>query len=247
VCELSLRSRSGNAGRVALSFALLLSMCFSPGAIAQGCSKQTYAEALRLFGAIYPELTGRKMRLDFVAHPYLESDTLPLGFDIGISELRPTPPAQEQTSEADRVGHLNAHFQFDAKDHRIISIVASGSFVESERQENLNGLVDAHPDWSVAQMTEALLSAGARFGPDQKDALIAEFPVDKLEPMVGKIQITSTKFTFRGNNEPPFFAVMDWTIYFRATTSGRKDDYFVSIEPFSGKITMLGRRGRAPK
>jgi len=40
---------------------------------------------------------------------------------------------------------------------------------------------------------------------------------------------------------------MDWTIHFRATTSGCKDHYFVSIELFSGKTTMLGRRSRAPK
>lgn len=187
-------------------------------------------------------MAGQRIQLDFESHPYLESDDFPLAFDIGISEVPPVPPAPNQRSEADRVGHLGAHFQFDVKDHRVTSIFADGSLVESEKQQALNKLIDANPQWTEAQMTEALLAAGAKFGPNEKARISARLPVDKLEPMVGKIRIASTEFTFRGNSKEPYFAIMNWTIHFRATTGKHHDEYFISIEPFEGKIVSLGRR-----
>jgi hypothetical protein len=188
------------------------------------------------------ELTGRTIRLDFESHPSLQSDEFPLNFDISISELRPLPPAQDRGSEADKVGHLGARFQFDGKDCRILSIFASGSFLESDKHNKLNKLVDAHPDWSEAQTTSALRAAGGKFGPNGNNEVVASFHADMLEPVLGKIQIVSTKFTFRGNREPPFYAIMERTIYFQAISGDRQDEYFVSIEPFGARITSLGRR-----
>jgi hypothetical protein len=209
---------------------------------AQACPEGNYGAAIRLFRALYPELVDRHVQLDFASHTRLDSDDFPRVFDLSISDLKPLPPAQDQTSEADRVGHLGVRFQFDAIDHRILSIFASGEYVGGEKHEKLNQVVDAHPEWSEAQMAEALLSTGAKFGPNEKTAIATRLPVSKLEPIVGKIQITSIEFTFRGNREAPHFAVMNWTIHFRTIAGKHHDEYSISIEPFGGKIVSLSRR-----
>lgn len=187
-------------------------------------------------------MTKQGVVLDFDSHPYLESDDFPTRFDIAISEVPPISPTQNRISEADRVGHLGARFEFDARDHSFVSLFASGLFVNSDKQEDLNKLVDSHPEWSETQVTEALVSAGAKFGPGEKVKLLAGFPAQNLEQVVGKIHITSSEFTFRGNKTPPFYAVMQWTLNFQATIGGHSDEYFTLVEPFGGRVTMLGRR-----
>jgi hypothetical protein len=133
------------------------------------------------------------------------------------------------------------HFEFDLRDNRIDHIFSSGSFLNGEKQEALIKLVDEHPDWDEAKMTDALIDAGAKFGPNQKQALVAQLPTKRLEPLIGRIEVQSVQFQFRQNNEPPRYASLAWTIHFRATTAGKSNDYFISMEPFGGKVVMFGR------
>ncbi len=210
----------------------------------QECSDKSYLEAIRLVRALYPELAGKGIILDFASRPHLDSDNFPAVFDLAVSETPPSPlpPGTYEESDADRVGHLGARFQFDATDRRFISMEASGSLVATERQNVLNKLVEEHPEWTEAQMTDALLSSGAIFGPGQRERVLAKFPASQLEPILGKIQIVSAQFDFRGNKEPPFYPIMHWTVYFRAATKGRNHGYFAWIEPFSGKVVGVGAR-----
>jgi len=115
-------------------------------------------------------------------------------------------------------------------------------FLNDEKQHALTRLVDEHPEWSDAQMTDALSAAGAKFGPNQEETLLARLPLKELESILGKIEMSPAKFTFRGNSEPPFYAVMDCLIRFHATKSGRHDEYTMSVEPFGGKVVTFGRR-----
>jgi hypothetical protein len=91
-------------------------------------------------------------------------------------------------------------------------------------------------------MTDALSQAGAKFGPDRKEALLARFPVKELEPILGKIEMDVAQFEFRGNASPPHYAMMKWLIRFRSKSNGKRDEYAVSLEPFDGKVIAFGRR-----
>ena len=224
---------------------LFLFLCvFVCRVTSQGCSDKCYREAVRLTRALYPELTGRGVMLDFLSRPYLDSDSFPTTFDLAVSETPHSPPTPgtHEASDADRVGHLGLRFQFDARNHHLVSMFASGSLAATERQNALNKLVEGHPEWTEAQMTDAALSSGAIFGPNRKEEILAKFPKTELEPILGKISIVSAEFDFRGNREPPFYPVMRWTVFFRAESKGRTDGYFAWIEPFSGRVVCLGGR-----
>ena len=204
----------------------------------------TYTAAIRLMRAFYPELSGKGINVDVKALYPFDADGPLLSFYVQVSASDQTgriafPP---YPSSADRVGQLSAHFQFDGRDRRIFSIFANGPFLNSEKQKAVTKLVDEHPEWSEAQMTAALSTAGAKFGPNQKEDLLARFPLKELEPILGKIEMGPAEFTFRGNTEPPHYAVMDWSIRFRASKNGKSDEYTMSVEPFGGKVVSFGRR-----
>jgi hypothetical protein len=196
--------------------------------------------------ALYPELEGKGiMMTSFASFPF-ESGEEANYLQISISEVHPTEPIRNSSnpnpSSADEVGHLTTQFVFDARDRQVFSIMSFGSFVHSEKQQALTEQVDKHPDWSEAEMTRALSAAGAQFAPNRKEALLANIPFKKLEPLTGKIENQSIEFTFRINPEPPYVAVMDWSVRFRATKDGTRAEYTMSIEPFDGKVISFGRR-----
>jgi len=207
-----------------------------------------YTTAIQLMRALYPELQDKDVTVQVGALQPFEADGPPAVFNIWISEVRPTEPVKTSPnlSSAERVGHLSVHFEFDPRDNRIDHIFSSGSFLNGEKQEALAKLVDEHPDWDEAKMTDALLAAGAKFGPNQKQSLLAQLPTKRLEPLIGRIEVQSVQFQFRQNNEPPRYASLEWTIHFRATTVGESDEYFMSLEPFGGKVVMFGRALEVP-
>jgi len=212
----------------------------------QDCRDDTYTSAIRLMRILYPELSGRGVFMDVQAQYPFEADGPLLSFYISVSASdqmgRIVAAPLPNPSSAEKVGHLSAHFQFDGRDQRILHLVASGALLNSEKEQALTKLVDDHPDWSETRMTDALSSAGAKFGPGQRDAILARFPFKDLESMLGKIEDKSAEFTFRGNREAPYYAVMEWTVRFQTIRNGRKTEYTASLEPFDGRVVSLGRR-----
>src|SRR5882762_6337973 len=132
-----------------------------------------YTTAIQLMRALYPELQDKDVTVQVGALQPFEADGPPAVFNIWISEVRPTEPVKTSPnlSSAERVGHLSVHFEFDPRDNRIDHIFSSGSFLNGEKQEALAKLVDEHPDWDEAKITDALLAAGAKFGPNQTVSL----------------------------------------------------------------------------
>jgi hypothetical protein len=123
----------------------------------------------------YPELSGKGINVNVDARSPLEADGPLLAFYIQVSAsdqsvVSPNP----NPSSADRVRRLAAHFQFDGRDRGIFLIFANGSFLNDKKQQALAKLVDQHHDWSDTQMTDALSGAGAKYGPNQKEALLAQ-------------------------------------------------------------------------
>jgi len=230
---------------VLTSFILCCTTSAALGGTPNACD-ETYTAAIRLMRAFYPELSGKGIMMNVETQYPFDADGPLLAFYVQVSTSDQTnrivAAPYPNPSSADRVGQLSAHFQFDGRDHRIFSIFANGSFLNGEKQLALTKLVEEHPGWSDAQMTDALLAAGAKFGPSQKEALLARFPLKELESILGKIEMGPAHFTFRGNSEPPFYAVMNWSLRFRATKDGKRDEYTVSVEPFEGKVVTFGRR-----
>jgi hypothetical protein len=91
---------------------------------------------------------------------------------------------------------LAARFDFDLETHDLRRVWVSGPFVDG-RQEKLMKEVDAHPEWSDEQVVKALKAAGARFGPDDREAFLRALPLKELEPFTGRLEVRSVYFNLR--------------------------------------------------
>jgi hypothetical protein len=71
------------------------------------------------------------------------------------------------------------------------------------------------------------------------------YTLKELELLLGNIRILSASFELRDKTqmEEKLPSVnLSWTIILTAHVQGKKDlKYFISLEPFDGKITLLGR------
>ena len=107
--------------------------------------------------------------------------------------------------------------------------------------------VEQHPEWTEHQIAVALQKAGARFDPEHRDAFVQGLPLDRLEPFLGKLTVSSVKFEFRHIQKPTPLAELYWTVEATSTTpSGDPSNWVILFEPFSGEVTQVERTQDTP-
>jgi hypothetical protein len=204
-----------------------------------------YTTAVDLLQALYPDLKGKNVSIQTMVLEPFDSDKPPTRFAIAVSEVPPAEPitaapAPPPLSSAERVGHLSTHFEFDPRDGKLIWMFANGSYVSTDKQQQLQHHIEEDPNWPEHELTEALKAAGAKFGPNQRDAVLAVFPRSRLEPILGKIEIQSVKFGVGPNNGGQKDRAILWSVRFQASKGQATTQYFASLEPFAGRVVLLG-------
>ena len=114
-----------------------------------------------------------------------------------------------------------------------------GPFI-SKRAEEFKNEVNAHPEWSDDQVAVKLKLAGAKFGPNDRSAFLRNLPLIALEPVTGRLEVTSAEFGVRSDvsSDHPPEAILSWVVRAGARLrSGRhQGDYVMSFEPFEGNM-----------
>jgi hypothetical protein len=125
---------------------------------------------------------------------------------------------------------------------RIQQVVSTG--VHTQKLDDLLKLFKSHPEWSNEQLVDVLKKRGARFGPDQKQALLDSVPWEKAEKFLGTLKVTDTWFRLPNEERVGSFeaATLYWDVRADAQFSdGTSGKYAFSFEPFEGKLTLLSR------
>jgi hypothetical protein len=121
----------------------------------------------------------------------------------------------------------------------------STPLVEDRFQAVLNA-VRNHPDWSDAQASEELRTAGAQFGAWKKPPLVSQPPLAELEKFFGRLNPVSARFRTRSENavtetgNPD--AEMLWEVDLRPVANSvvPLKYYWLLFEPFEGRLVGLG-------
>jgi hypothetical protein len=113
------------------------------------------------------------------------------------------PPSQDMV--------LAALFDFDLETHDLRRVRVWGPFVTG-RQEELVKEVDAHQEWSDEQVVKALKAAGAKFGPDDREAFLRALPLKELEPFTGRLEVRSVRFNLRLVLDAEKSALLAWRV-----------------------------------
>ena len=130
-------------------------------------------------------------------------------------------------------------FAFDNDTHDMRSVMILGPLVHG-RVEKLEAEVNEHPEWSEEQIGMRLKAAGAKFGPDDREAFRRSLPLKQLEPLTGRLEVTDYFFTVRDDSvggDPPS-ANIGWIVHAKCYSTDGKfwTGGMLLFEPFEGTL-----------
>jgi hypothetical protein len=238
--------------RHALAFAMVLALC----AASTGATRDDdyVARGMQLLRALYPGL--KHVRVEIDDDHDLDLDNRPREypdavnpFSISLTEhhpqMRPWDP--EYQKRPDPV--LGAWFYFDYDRNLLKFLWVSGPFVDG-RLDKIRKQADENPEWSDARVVEALKAAGAKYGPDDREAFLRALPLKELEPFTGRLEVVSARFDVRFHaieGEKPK-ADLSWAVDAKwHSADGRYDaDRTMIFEPFDGALMRYDIRATRP-
>lgn len=115
----------------------------------------------------------------------------------------------------------------------------------------LKQVVNTHPEWTDARIAEAIKNAGAKYGPADKEELLACASLRKYAPYFGNAKVSSVRFCFRttpvGQYTVPQ-ACLAWQVEAKGPLMdakglpGRRKQRVcgLTFEPFEGSLVGMG-------
>ncbi len=141
---------------------------------------------------------------------------------------------------------LDAGFVFNSlsSDKELIDLIVSDAATKT-RQERFEEMVRRHPQWSDAQVIQAAKEAGAKYGPKDKEQLLAALPLAELKPYIGELKVERAEFVLRrpeGKGAPPVGegVVCFWRVNGTAhLVSGAEKGYLLVVDAFEGRLLRV--------
>jgi len=239
---------------IAIKFLLLISAFPISAHGKDGNTNPSYfGEARKFLGALYPELQQSGLTVSYSISSPFDSDPMPelRTFSVlitrtqSVSVLQSSVRTENVPAQSATLPNVNlsAGFSYNLRGG-IVRFSANAPWpLSSDKNEAMRKLVDAHPKWSDQKILEQLSAKGAKFGPNDKTALLSVLPLERLEPFLGKLTVRSAEFQIRHKQPDGTLALLSWNLEIEASSaSGERSSYFVSVEPFGGKINLLTRR-----
>jgi len=228
----------------------LAAMLFAVPAFSQHTFSNQFTElrvAQRFLRMLYPELKDEKYIMTIIASSPFDSDLSFLstfGVSVGPTErmLRSTPDAELKSNRYwEKSEVLRASFQFRKSSESIDNVYIE--FIPlNAKSKLLLDQVNSHQKWSDQQVAASMKKAGAKFGPNDRDALLKKVPTEALEPFIGQFRIESSEFHLRHEQSPRSLAELYWEVDGESELqSGQKAHWTLILEPFTARLTSLTR------
>jgi hypothetical protein len=204
--------------------------------------------AKQVIRKLYPELQGKG--LPVIVRDGSTLDGTRVGGDFILDVLKPGNPHIADNSCHEQLISVRLEFPVGGQDRRLFALSAGGPVVNSDLQRQLREAVDGHPEWSEADLTQALERAGAQFGPAAKEGFVGALPMEALRLLLGDVRVMSVNFRFRDEvqqHENLPAATLLWTVQLTVHLRDRQIlNYYALFEPFQGKLVSLGRTPPIP-
>jgi hypothetical protein len=187
--------------------------------------------------ATYPEATkpGWYSLIQIERVPYAEPWKYPL-VDVSLYNYSDVPGSRALTKD----GALHARWE-SGDDGRVKSVVVEGAIVHSKTNDDLAALVAEHREWSQASVRAELVRRGARFVTDEA-GLRNALPLKEWESLFGPLRIQALRLSVPDASEDGASRPGELRTYWEAVLeSPDRARYYLSVEPFAGKVTRLYR------
>lgn len=205
---------------------------------------QRVESSQRLVTWAFPEV-GEGGLIAHIIVPYYHSLALArppagLGWVFGTSEELRRYAEVRSPDKLDDIP-LSVHVNFHEYSADLGSVHLSGSLTHRRDnrllRERLNALVE--PDQEAVD--QAFGDAGARYGPDRRDALVARLQSKGLERLIGRVRVRELTFVLWGEGPAGSRkAECEWRAEIDTITE-TKARHFLIFEPIGGKLTYFRR------
>jgi hypothetical protein len=147
-----------------------------------------------------------------------------------LEGVQPGPMHHEQV--------LQTSFRFDRNDHLTTFLAQGIGIGDREAAWDVAQQVKEHPLMTDSEIFAAQKKAGAKYGPDDKELFVKDFPFARLGRFLGRLRIVSVAYLppFEGNGRT--FAENDW---WKVTVEATQRDgtvitYKLAFEQFKGDL-----------
>jgi len=213
------------------------------------------AMAQTIVRTFFPELWGKHYQMMvFWSDPFDRRwSTIELTRNFGLEVQKSVQDfLKGDTRETVGIGLLNSYCEFDQYGD-LVEMSIHGRINQHLQNAALRDSVDAHPDWSNAQVAEALEREGARYGPSARASFLRMLPSPqqlaaafKSEVMLGEVA-----FELRADVEPVAArnAYLHWRVelFTHLTQQNGRVKYVATFEPLGGKLQSILRAYDAPQ
>lgn len=146
-----------------------------------------------------------------------------------------------------RTAYLLGSFSFE--DDGLNWYTAYGRYVRTKENQDFASLLGQHLAWSDSDISSALGSQGAQFGPGPGVLRVMESEARRIAPAVadvfeaGALVMSSVKFTFptqhdrRGGLGSSY-----WEVIYNSSSGSTDVAYGAHFEPFGGRLIRLFRQ-----
>jgi len=218
----------------------------TPSGVASDATQLLRAQ--QLLRALYPELRNKNYVMSVEASGAFDMDwtSLPvLSVEIGPAEKGHKEYIADKSGTLRTVQESPVFGAMVALDTygRVLDLSARArDILSGEKNEGLRKQVDSHRQWTSSQVGAALKDAGAKFGPDNREALIQAIPREALEPFIGQFQVDTVEFRLRHEQPSGSLAELYWeAVAVSQDPGGKPMHWSLLFEPFGGKLTSIIR------
>lgn len=211
-----------------------------------------------LLQVAYPELIGKDRFMTVsIGQPLdgswrrlyeIRFEITPLPPDVSYDLPPLDPHTGKPVSPPSNTALLNGAVSFDVQG-RISKMWADGpDITHSEKNTEIEQLIESHPGWSNAKDYEELKKAGALYGPADKDQFVQSVHLERFEKFFGDLKIKSVEFNGVTTEHEGSFGSMFWDIDAEAKLPGGGTCiYAFGFEPFGGRLVQIERVDRPPR
>jgi hypothetical protein len=203
---------------------------------AQGTSHPSFTRAVSAVSTLlaneFPEWGARPTGL---------SIEVTSGTDAGVAGLRLSvldgrPEERVSSRWATVIRFLEGGVDF-GRSGRVVGVLWRGRAVHSAELYRLIEIVDANQSWPDSQIATLLRDRGAKFGPDDKAALLSRIRRGALDRVFGPFRIRGVRFVFRDprlKGVAETTAILEWDVSVETKTAQET----LHFEPFEGRLVM---------
>jgi hypothetical protein len=135
---------------------------------------------------------------------------------------------------------LRGEVRFDSRGRIWWLSVMDEDELNTKKNEDIEKLIQSHPEWSNAKDYEELKKAGALYGPKDKDEFLRSIHLERFEKFFGHLEIKSVDPPYVSDDRSASFVFLGWGIVAEAKLpDGSTRTYLFVFEPFGGRLTLI--------